>query len=318
MLHRALGEFSGTLRTAHGDVNEPSGVLILAGPTASGKTDLAIALARRFNAEIVSADSRQIYRDMPVGTAAPAAEQLAEVPHHLVGFLDPRERYSAACFSSDAVAIIQDIHARGKRAIVAGGTGFYIRALTGAVDLAPQFDESVRARLAHEARLHDEQFLYDWLVLRDPRRAAMLHSGDAYRVLRALEVALAPEATLREAPIRSLVTEGIPFVKTFLKIDDAELEKRIVGRTGAMLANGLLDEAERIGEDAVAANAVGYPQALAYLRGWCTHDEMQRLLVRATRRYAKRQATWFRSEPDTLWVEATAVEQAAREKLGWF
>lgn len=294
-----------------------SGVLILAGPTASGKTDLAIALARRFDAEIVSADSRQIYRDMPIGTAAPAPEQLGAVPHHLVGFLDPQERYSAARFSSDAVAAIKEIHARGRRAIVAGGTGFYIRALTGAVDLAPQFDESVRARLAHETRLHDRDFLYHWLVVRDPRRAAMLHAGDEYRVLRALEVALAPEARLRETAIESLVTQGIPFVKTFLKIDEAELDKRIEHRTSAMLENGLLEEAERIGEDAVAANAVGYPQALAYLRGWCTREEMQKLLVRATRRYAKRQATWFRSEPDTLWVEAPALEQAAREKLGW-
>lgn len=298
-------------------MSDASGVLILAGPTASGKTDLAIALARRFNAEIVSADSRQIYRDMPIGTAAPTADQLQAIPHHLVGFLDPRERYSAARFSADAVAAIKEIHARGKRAIVAGGTGFYIRALTGAVDLAPQFDESVRARLAYEARLHDEDFLYNWLVVRDPRRAAMLHAGDAYRVLRALEIALAPESTLRETPIQSLVREDIPFLKTFLKINEAELDKRIERRTASMLANGLVEEAERVGEDAVAANAVGYPQALAYLRGWCTREEMQKLLVRATRRYAKRQATWFRSEPDTVWVEAPAIEQAAREKLGW-
>jgi tRNA dimethylallyltransferase len=298
-------------------VSDVPGVLILAGPTASGKTDLAIALARRFDAEIVSADSRQIYRDMPIGTAAPTREQLEAVPHHLVGFLDPRERYSAARFSSDAVTAIRDIHARGKRAIVVGGTGFYIRALTGAVDLAPQFDEAVRARLAHEARLHDEAFLYDWLVVRDPRRAAMLHEGDAYRVLRALEVALAPQSTLRDSPIQSLVSERIPFAKVFLKIENAELEKRIERRTNAMLANGLLEEAEQIGEDAIAANAVGYPQALAYLRGWCTRREMHLLLVRATRRYAKRQATWFRSEPDTMWVEAPAVEQAAREMLGW-
>lgn len=318
MLHRAVGQLSGPLRTAHGDVSAPKGVLVLAGPTASGKTDLAIALARRFGAEIVSADSRQIYRDMPIGTAAPTQEQLAAVPHHLIGFLDPRERYSAARFSSDAVAAIREIHARGKRAIVAGGTGFYIRALTGAVSLAPQYDEDVRARLAHEARLHDEQFLYDWLVLRDPRRAAVLHPGDAYRVLRALEVALAPQATLRETPLQSLVTENIPFIKAFLTLDGAELDRRIERRTAAMIERGLLEEAENIGEDAVAANAVGYPQALAYLRGWCTREEMQRLLVRATRRYAKRQATWFRSEPDTRWLAPPGVEQAAREMLGWF
>lgn len=293
------------------------GVLILAGPTASGKTDLAIALAKRFDAEIVSADSRQIYRGMPIGTAAPSELQLAQAPHHLIGFLEPRERYSAARFSADATAAIAKIRARGKRAIVAGGTGFYIRALTGAVDLAPQLDEAVRARLAHEARVHDAGFLYEWLALRDKRRAAMLQPNDTYRVLRALEVAIAPHAAVRSQPLRSLVTEGIPFLKIFLRIDSAELERRIERRTDAMLAGGLLEEAERIGADAVAASAVGYPQALAYLHGWSTREELRSTLVRATRRYAKRQAAWFRSEPDTTWAEAATVERSAREILGW-
>ena len=309
MLYRALGEFSGAVR---------AGVLVLAGPTASGKTDLAIELAKRFDAEIVGADSRQIYRGMPVGTAAPAPEQLGAIPHHLIGFLDPRERYSAARFSADATRIIQDIHARGKRAIVAGGTGFYIRALTGAVDLAPQYDEALRERLAHEAKLHDEQFLYNWLIVRDPRRAAMLHAGDAYRVLRALEVALAPkDAKLRDAPLLSLASQRVPVLKVFLQVDAAELDRRIERRTDAMLRGGLIEEAERVGTQAVAANAVGYPQALAYTRGWCTHDELRTLLARATRRYARRQATWFRSEPHTQWVDAAGVERLAREKLGW-
>lgn len=309
MFYRAFGQFSGAVRT---------GVLVLAGPTASGKTELAVDLAKRFDAEIVGADSRQVYRGMPVGTAAPSPEQLAAVPHHLIGFLDPRERYSAARFSADAVRVIKEIHARGKRAIVVGGTGFYIRALTGAVELAPQYDENLRARLAHEAKLHDAQFLYDWLAVRDPRRAAMLHAGDAYRVLRALEVALAPaQAKLREEPLPSLASEGLPFLKVFLDIDRTELERRIERRTGAMLASGLLEEAERVGEDAVAANAVGYPQALAYLRGWCTHGELRALLERATRRYAGRQATWFRSEPQTYRARADEVERLAREKLRW-
>lgn len=295
-----------------------NGVLVLAGPTGSGKTDLAIALAKRFDAEIVGADSRQIYRGMPVGTASPTADQLAAVPHHLVGFLDPHERYSAARFSADATHVIQQIHARGKHAIVVGGTGFYVRALTGAVDLAPQYDQALRNRLAHEARLHDGPFLYEWLTVRDPRRAGMLHAGDAYRVLRALEVALAPkQAKLREDRLLSLPSAGIPALKVFLQIDRAQLDQRIERRTDAMLRSGLIEEAERVGSDAVAANAVGYPQAVAYLRGWCTHEELRMLLARATRRYARRQATWFRSEPQMHWADATGVERLAREKLGW-
>lgn len=294
------------------------GVLVLAGPTASGKTDLAIELAKRFDAEIVGADSRQIYRGMPVGTAAPSPEQLREVPHHLIGFLEPNERYSAARFSADATRIVREIHARGKRAIVAGGTGFYIRALTGAVDLAPQYDPALRERLAHEAALHDAEFLYQWLALRDPRRAAMLHPGDAYRVLRALEVALAPrDAALREGALVSLAGERIPFLKIALNVDWSELDRRIELRTAAMLAQGLIEEAERIGAHAVAANAVGYPQALAYLRGWSNFDELRTLLARATRRYARRQATWFRSERDMRPARADEVERLARENLGW-
>ena len=299
----------------------PTGVLIIAGPTASGKTHLALRLAQQFDAEIVGADSRQIYAGMPVGTAAPNAAEQAIVKHHLVGFLDPHERYSAARFSADATAAVQEIHLRGKRAIVVGGTGFYIRALTGGVELAPQYDPAVRERLAHEARLHDGRFLYEWLALRDPRRAANLYPEDTYRVLRALEVALAPEAVSRSGAIESLLSAQIPFYKTFLDIDQNELDTRIAARTDGMLQNGLLEEAERIGNDAVAASAVGYPQANAFLRGWLTRVELRTLLIRATRRYAKRQCTWFRSEPLTTWVSASGayerLAQTAREKLGW-
>ncbi len=294
-----------------------SGVLVLAGPTASGKTELAIALAQKWNAEIVNADSRQIYRGMPIGTAAPTREQLAAVPHHLVGFLEPEERYSAARFSAGAMAAIKTIHARGKHAIVVGGTGFYIRALTGAVDLAPQYDELVRERLARETRLHDAQFLHEWLTIRDRVRAATIHPQDTYRVTRALEVALAPGSATRVGPIESLLSAGIPFLKVFLKVDESELHDRIVRRTDAMLQAGFVEEAERIGERAVAANAVGYPQAIAFTRGWCTRAELRDLLVRATRRYAKRQTTWFRSEPDTVTAAPSDVERLARESLQW-
>lgn len=295
-----------------------AGVLILAGPTAAGKTGLAIELAGKFNAEIVSADSRQIYRGMAIGTAAPTAPQLAAIPHHLVGFLDPRERYSAARFVADATAIVRDILARGKCAIVVGGTGFYIRALTGDVGLARQYDEQTREYLASEARIHAPEFLHGRLALHDPARAALLAPSDTYRVVRALEIALALRNPVNHANnLDTLASAKIPFYKTFLDVPLEELDARIDRRVAAMLDSGLLDEAQRLGRDVVAANAVGYPQALAYLAGWSTRDELHRSLARATRRYARRQRAWFRREPEVEWAAHDRIEAAAREKLGW-
>lgn len=291
--------------------------MLLAGATASGKTELAIDLARRFDAEIVGADSRQVYRGMPVGTAMPTAEQLAAVPHHCVDFLDPSQRYSAARYVRDATNAIEAIHRRGKRAIVVGGTGFYLRALTGSVALASQYDEALRRRLAGEAIVHPPEFLHGWLAHRDPRRAAALHPGDAYRVLRALEIALVQDGIANERPARTLATQGIGRLFVFLDVPLDELDARIEARTDRMLAGGLVEEAERVGEAAVAASAVGYPQALAYLRGWTTAGELRASLARATRRYARRQRAWFRGERETTWLAPETVSDAVREKLGW-
>ncbi len=290
-------------------------VVVLGGPTASGKTALAIALAERIGAEIVNADSRQVYAGMAIGTAAPSPDQLAAVPHHLVGFLDPLERYSAARFVADALAAIDGIHARGKRAIVAGGTGFYLRALCGDVTLGGSPDDALRARLAREVRVHPPEVLHAWLAALAPQRAAALVPGDGYRVVRALEAALArdPAAHVRAAPIETLRSRGLAFRKFVLRIEPAQLAERIAARTDAMLAAGLIAEAMRIGPDAVAADAVGYREAFGYLDGFFDAFEFRDALARNTRRYAKRQATWFRSEPGVAWIDAAtpAVARAA-------
>jgi tRNA dimethylallyltransferase len=293
------------------------GVLILAGPTASGKTDLAIALARDVDGEIIGADSRQIYRDMPIGTAAPTEAQLREVRHHLIGFLDPRERYSAATFVRDALAAIRDVLGRGKQPIVAGGTGFYIRALAGDVVLAGARDEHLRARLVREALIHPPDVMHAWLAALDPARARALASEDRYRVARALEVALATrtEGVANEVERYSLRSESIPYAKLYLDVPIDVLERRIEQRVDAMLEQGLLEEAERLGETAVAADAVGYPQARAYLRGHATRAELRMHLMRATRRYAKRQETWFRVEPDVERVTSEEARELARARM---
>ena len=299
------------------------GVLILGGPTAGGKTAFAITLAERYDAEIIGADSRQIYRNMPIGTAAPTLADQARVPHHLVGRLDPYERYTAARFVTDAAAAITDIQGRGKRVIVAGGTGFYLRALAGDVALAEQADPAVRSRVLREAQLHPIDVLHDWLRARDPRRAAALSAHDPYRIVRALEIDLA-RAGHRDGPARAhslptLRAAGLPFVKLALRADMTALAQRIAARTDAMLAAGLIEEAERIGDGAVAADAVGYHDAWAYCRGWLTRDELRTLLIHATRRYAKRQLTWFRGEPDISWIDAgdVAAADAAVASIGW-
>jgi tRNA dimethylallyltransferase len=298
------------------------GVLVLTGPTAVGKTELAISLAARFGAEIVSADARQIYRDMPIGTAAPTADQRARAPHHLVGFLDPALRYSAARYAIDATAAIRGIHGRGHRAIVVGGTGFYVRALCGDVALSPAYDPALRARLAREAHLHPPDVLHAWLAALAPQRAAALPASDRYRVTRALEVALARDGAARDdAGTAGRHEPRLHFAKVFVDLADAGLAPRIVARVDAMLAAGFVEEAERIGAEAVAADAVGYPHALAYVRGWCTQAELRALLVRETRRYAKRQRTWFRREPGVTWVDGAGAEASAvavaRDFLGW-
>lgn len=288
-----------------------AGVLILTGATASGKTALGIRIARAHGAEIVSMDSRQVYSGMPIGTAAPTDAERALVPHHLIGFLDPRERYSAARFVLDALAAIDAIHARGNHALIVGGTGFYLRALCGDTTLAPERDDAIRTRLAREIRLHPTEVLADWLRALEPRREAI--PLDPYRLTRALEIALFASSGARaitSAPLPSLRSCGISYQKIQLAIDPALLAARIEERVDRMLADGLIAEAERVGEDALAADAVGYSDVFAYRRGEASERELRLLLARATRRYAKRQATWFRTEPD-LTVVGTADEALA-------
>ncbi|MGC8484538.1 MAG: tRNA (adenosine(37)-N6)-dimethylallyltransferase MiaA [Candidatus Baltobacteraceae bacterium] len=291
-----------------------SDLCAIVGATASGKSEVAMRIARAVGGEIVGADSRQIYRGMRVGTAAPDDEAQREIHHHCVEFLDPEERYSAARYARDAMAAILDIRSRGRRPIVVGGTGFYLRVLRGEVALGERGDDALRARIAREMRVHPPEVLQAWLALRDPRRAAAIEKTDLYRIGRALEIALAPPRAAN-ATIPTLRSQGLTFRTFGLALPLAEIDRRIELRARAMLAGGLLEEAEALGARAVAADAVGYPQALAYLRGQSTFDETLVALTRATRRYARRQIAWFRAEPNIEWLAADDLVRAAKEAL---
>ncbi|MBQ7637975.1 MAG: tRNA (adenosine(37)-N6)-dimethylallyltransferase MiaA [Clostridia bacterium] len=279
-------------------------VLAVVGPTASGKTALAVSLAEKFGAEVVSADSMQIYRGMDVATAKPSADETRGVPHHLIGHMDPNEKYSAARFVSEASKVIEDVVSRGKRVIIAGGTGLYVDSLlSGLVFREEEGSEEVRESLFRRLKEEGIEALYNELKSIDPEAAAVTHINNEKRVLRALEIyylsgekpsAVREQAVSGESPYDSL------YIGLFYK-NREELYKRIDLRVEKMAQNGLVEEARRFyetGASLTAVQAIGYKELRPFLDGEITLNEAKENLARATRRYAKRQLTWFGRNPD--------------------
>ena len=275
----------------------------------------------RFGAEIVGADSRQIYRGMPIGTAAPTrGAATRRSPHHLDRVFSIRTNgIRRRATRATRARAIEAIHARGQRAIVAGGTGFYLRALAGDVALAPQYDEALRDRLAREARAHPPEVLWQWLAARSACARGALDPNDSYRVLRALEVALAGAGARAQRRVGGVRCACGRHSVREARARRADCNASTNGSNAAptRCSPGDCSTRPSASGGGVAANAVGYPQALAFLRGWSTQDELRASLVRATRRYARRQRSWFRAEPGVTWVSPALVEAVAREKLGW-
>lgn len=288
-------------------VDEP--LLVLAGPTAAGKTHFALLLAERHGFEIISADSRQVYRGLDIGTAKPAPEEQARVRHHVIDVCDPQDLYDAARFVADAEAAIVSVRARGRRPLVAGGTGMYIRSLTEGLFEGGGRDAGVRARLTAEASAVGAPALHRRLTERDPEAAARIQPNDAVRIVRALEVIEVTGRTLSELHRRSR-RDGPRHPRRLAVIDPGrdELHRRIAERTAAMFAAGLIDEvrallARGVERDAPGMRAIGYPQAIAVLDGALTPAEAAAQIAHETRRYAKRQRTWFRSEHGAAWID---------------
>lgn len=300
-----------------GSVYPPA--IFLMGPTASGKTALAVSLVERFPLEIISVDSALVYRDMNIGTAKPDAATLARAPHHLMDIRDPTESYSAAAFCEDAQRLMADIVARGKVPLLAGGTMLYFRALLQGLDDLPRADPALRQALEKEAADRGWPALHGELAQVDPVTAARLAPNDSQRVGRALEIfrltGQPMSAQLDKAqtalPYRVLQLALIPS-------DRAVLHQRIATRFDAMLAEGLLDEVAALRQhyvlnaDLPAMRAVGYRQSWAYLDGEIDLNGLREQGIAATRQLAKRQLTWLRSWPDAVELDALADDLDAQ------
>jgi tRNA dimethylallyltransferase len=284
-------------------------ILIICGPTASGKSDLALRLAHVLDAEIVNADSMQIYRSLDIGTAKPSKDQQAEIRHHLIDVADPDQLFSAADFADAADAAIRDIVSRGKRVIVAGGTGLYIRALLKGLVDSPSGEGELRQALQEEAVIIGNEAMLEKLLKVDPELAATLHPNNLVRIIRALEVYQLTGIPLsRYQKEHAFSSQRYVTLQIGISVDRGVLYKRIEERVEQMLSTGLLNEVSALlaagfGRDLKPMRSIGYKEATAHLSGELTAEEGVRLIKRNTRHYAKRQLTWFKADSDILWFE---------------
>jgi tRNA dimethylallyltransferase len=297
-------------------------VVVLMGPTASGKSRLAIELADALNGEIVSVDSSLVYRGMDIGTAKPTPAERAAVPHHLIDILDPSEVFSTGQFRDQTLALIADIAARGRLPLLAGGTMLYFNALLRGLAELPSADPAIRRAIEARAAREGWQALHAELARIDPPAAARIHPNDPQRLQRALEVFYITGRTLSDLCEGSRSPE-LPFRPLRLVLapsSRAVLAERIAERFRRMLEEGFLEEVEvlhrrgDLNETLPSIRAVGYRQAWAYLEGECDFDSFAERVIIATRQFAKRQFTWLRKETEATWLESDApglIERAA-------
>ncbi|HEV2136944.1 MAG TPA: tRNA (adenosine(37)-N6)-dimethylallyltransferase MiaA [Terracidiphilus sp.] len=308
-----------TLPMPNAPGNEPLVVLIL-GPTGSGKTALSLALAERFDCEIVSCDSVAVYRGMDVGTAKPTAAERARAPHHLIDIAEPDEPFTAGDYSRLARVALREIAERGRLPIVTGGTGLYLRALTEGLFAGPARREDLRERLRSSARRHGGAWLHRLLARLDVESAERIHENDTPKLIRAIEVCLAGRRPMSQVLSRDPLT-GFRLLRIGLNPPRAQLYQRLNRRCAEMFAAGLVDETrgllERYGP-VKALDSLGYRQARAVLSGEMTEVEAIAAAQQGHRNYAKRQMTWFRREPEVRWFEGFGDEEEtmrAAEKL---
>ncbi len=288
-----------------------SPLLAVVGPTASGKTALAIEVAETLDAEIISADSMQVYRGMEIGVGTPTPGELARVKHHFIGTLDPGGHFSAGEFQRLARQILEDLNEHGKPAVVVGGSGLYVRALIDGLFAGPQADESIRVRLHAEAEEQGVPALYERLEHRDPDYAADIQPGDLRRIVRALEVLettgrpFSDHHSEHRQNARSLET-----VQVALDYPREQLYARIDARVDRMIEQGFIEEIRKLldaGHEPhlMRLRSLGYPEFIAHLKGEITLEQATGAMKQNTRRFAKRQLSWFRGDTRIHWLPTT-------------
>ncbi len=290
---------------------EKQKVIVICGPTASGKTALSIELAKKVKGEIVSADSMQIYKDMTIGTAKPTEEEMQGIKHYLIDCISPERRYSVAEYSKDAKQAIEEILAKGKTPIVVGGTGLYVDSLIYGIEYSNiKLDESYRKELEEIAQKEGLEVLYEKAKEIDSKATAKISPNDKKRILRILEIYKATGRTKTEEEKRSRENGPQYDYKVFaINMEREILYDRINRRVDIMIENGLIEEVgsllKKYKEFPTAMQGLGYKEVVEYLNGDCTKEEMIENIKLQTRRYAKRQLTWFRKNKETIWLDGT-------------
>jgi tRNA dimethylallyltransferase len=291
---------------------------LILGPTATGKSELAVAIAEHLDGEIISADARAIYRELNIGTAKPPPHLRARVPHHIIDLLDPTEHYDVMRFRHDVLKALEEIRARGKLPIVVGGSTLYISALTGTFFAGPKADPQIRQRLEAQPQEHLRKRLEEI----DPEAAQRIHPNDKVRTVRALEVYELTGLPISRWHKESKVPFPYKFTKIGLTLNRKILYERINARVEQMLAAGLLEEAKalkaKLTPEMPAYRTIGYEELFQYLDGKISYDEAVRLIKKHTREYAKRQLIYFKREPDVHWIDVTGkpLEEILNAVLG--
>lgn len=299
-------------------------LVVVLGPTASGKSALAIRIAATFGGEIINFDSVQVYRGFDVGSGKLRPAQRGGIPHHLIDLVEPGATFTAGDYRSEGLRALESIRSRGSVPVLVGGSGLYLRALLLGLFNGPRRSEELRRRLGELAERHGREFLHRMLMRKDPASAGRIHPGDTQKIIRALEVcflARQPFSILLEQGREGL--SGFRVFKVGLNPPRAELYRRIDTRTEEIFAGGLVDEVRAALARVRAAGtapleALGYRQARAFVEGKVTRDDALRDTQAATRQYAKRQLTWFRREPDVRWFEGFGDDlNVERQALEW-